>query len=163
MHKTYYLPTAAALAVAFFTPVDCRASRRRTEEILAVEYLNYGVIGGVQITSFSRFPLSILSVLINNEFRPSLHAPREKTHGAYLRKGLPRLLSGYGTSFITITDAPAAPDPIRALCYGKPITEVAISTDRGDFTFKIDGITSRTVMEPLKTPTRFQADAPPPA
>ncbi len=148
MQKTYYLPSAAALAFTLFTPANCGANQRRTEEILAVEYLNYGVIGGVQITSLSHRPITVTSVLINNEFYPSLHAPREKTNGASLLKGFPRRLCGYGTSFITITDAPAAPDPIRALCYGKPITEVAICTDRGDFTFRINEIMGDSDLPP---------------
>ena len=133
MAKTYYLPSAAALAVAFFNP----ANWQWKDEILAVEYFNYGVIGGVQITSLSCEPIVVTSVLINNEFCPSLHAPREEGRGDYLRKGFPRALPEYGYSFITITDAPAAPDHVRLLCYGKPVTEVMVFTNRGNFVFKI--------------------------
>ena len=140
MAKTYYLPAAGALAVAFFIPTDSRADQRMTEQIVAVEYLNYGIIGGVQITSLTHAPLTITNVLINNEFSPSFHAPREEGQGAYLRKGFPRCLPEYGCSFITITDAPAAPDHIRSLCYGKPVTEVEVFTNHGNFVFKIDEV-----------------------
>ena len=134
MAKSYYLPTATARTVIVLTP-------EQPGEIIALEYLNYGIIGGVQITSLSKRPLTINDVVIDDEFRPSFHAPHAK--GGGLHKGVPRQLPGYGHSFLAITDAPAAPDHVRSLCYGKPITRVAVFTDRGDFTFKIDEMPSR--------------------
>jgi hypothetical protein len=133
MAKTYYLPAASALAVAFFVPVE----RSADDEVLAVEYLNYGIIGGIQITSLSSTLVVVLNVLVNGEFAPSLHAPREEGRGAYLRRGFPRQLPEYGCSFITVTDAPAAPDHIRSLCYGKPVTEVEVFTSHGNFVFEM--------------------------
>jgi len=129
MAKTYYLPTATARTAIVLTP-------EQPGEIIALEYLNYGIIGGIQITSLSSRPITINDIVINDEFRPSLHAPREKGNG--LHRGFPRQLQGYGHSFITITDAPAAPDHIRSLCYGKPITRVMLLNDSGDFDFKVD-------------------------
>lgn len=137
MAKSYYLPSAAAIAVAQFTPAYCAANRRPQDEVLAVEYLDYGIIGGVQITSLSDRLLTVTDVVINDEFSLSLHAPCEKGGGSYLCKGFPRHLPRFGHSFIMITDAPAAPDHIRSLCYGKPVTEVKVSTTAGDFTFNI--------------------------
>ncbi len=136
---TYYLPTATALAVSLFVPARHSANRKGDGEILAIEYLDYGVIGGVQITSLARHPIAVTSVLINGEFTSSLCAPRETTGRAYLQQGFPRCLREYGDSFITITDAPAAPDAVRALCYGKPVSQVFISTDHGDFAYEISG------------------------
>jgi len=131
MAKTYYLPTVAAIAVVTFTPF-----RRHTDDFLAVEYLDYGVLGGLQLTSLSPYPVMIERVLVNGEFRPFLHALRE--NGTFLCIGFPRRLAKYGDSFITITDAAAAADPIRALCYGKPVERVEISTNQGDFSFGIE-------------------------
>lgn len=138
--EIYYLPAAAAVAVALFTPADHASNYGQSDDILAVEYLNYGIIGGVQITSLAHSPITIIRVLINNEFCPSLHAPREEGCGDYLHRGFPRRLHGYGCSFITIADAPIAPSHIRSLCYGKPVTEVKICTDYGDFAFEIGEI-----------------------
>ena len=47
--------------------------------VLAVDYLNYGVIGGVQISSLTDARITIKSVLINNEFYPSLFTPSPYT------------------------------------------------------------------------------------
>ena len=141
MKKSYYLPSAAAMAIALFTASPPATNRKRQrDDVLAIEYLNYGIVGGVQITSLVRSSIIVRSVLINNEFTPSLHAPREEGRGAYLRKGFPRRLRGFGHSFIVITDAPAASHHVRSLCYGKPVTEVVVCTNRGDFVFKIGEI-----------------------
>jgi hypothetical protein len=139
MKRSYYLPTESALAIALFTPSFPVTGRKQRDDIISVEYLNYGIIGGVQITSLARSSIIIKSALINNEFTPSLHAPREEGRGSYLRKRFPRRLRGFGSSFFVITDAPAS-DHLRGLCYGKPIDEVKVCTNRGDFAFKIDEI-----------------------
>lgn len=129
MAKTYYLPTVAAIAVAPFTPIA-----PETDDPLTVEYLDYGVIGGLQITSLSYRPLTIEKVLVNDEFHPFLHALRG--NGTFLCIGFPRCLLKYGDSFITVTHAAAAADHIRSLCYEKPIEQVQISTNLGDFAFE---------------------------
>lgn len=134
MAKYYYLPTAAAIAVASFVPVD---QRHPQEPALALEYINYGIIAGLQITSLSDAPITIERVLINLEFLAVLHASREEGVGSFLRYGFPRRLSHFGDSFLLITAAPAAPDPVRELCYGKPVTEARISTKSGHLEFKI--------------------------
>ena len=147
MAKTYYLPTVAAIAVASFTLTD---RRRQADEIIAVEYLDYGIMGGLQITSLTHRPLVIEKVFANNEFYPYLHALRGEGMDSFLCIGFPRRLLRFGDSFITITDAAAAADPIRLLCYGKPITGVNISTSFGDFAFEIGEILSDPLISHAK-------------
>lgn len=134
MAKIYYLPTVAAIAAVSFTPTGHAFPK---EPIIAVEYVSYGIIGGLQITSLAEAAVTIREVFINNEFSTSLHAPQEEGRESLLSRGFPRLLPKFGDSFITITDAPGAPDAIRALCYGKPVTDVLVSTSLGDLAFKI--------------------------
>lgn len=128
MPKFYYLPSATALRIETF---NWARGTQMDDEPLAVEVLDYGVVGGVLITSFSAIRLQVRGITINREFAPSLCAGKQ---GAFAKLKFPREL-GYGASFLAITTAPAAPDSIRVRCYSKRPAEIVIWTDRGDHVF----------------------------
>ena len=134
---SYFFPSVPARVAAMFDASFRPIKRRVVGKILAVEYLNYGIVGGVQIFLITDARITIESILINDEFRPSLFAPYEEGTGACARRGLPRELCGYWASVIAITDAPTASPGIRSRCYGKPVMKVDVSTNRGDFVFQM--------------------------
>jgi len=147
MAKTYYLPTVAAVAVASFTPAGRPGQNDENDDLIAVEYLDYGIVSGLQITSLAYGPITIERVIVNSEFRPSLHALREG--GPYLCIGFPRCLRKFGDSFFTLTHAPAAEEPIRSLCYGEPIRRLSVATGAGEFSFEIGETVRDMVLSPL--------------
>jgi len=137
--KPIHILPVAAKAAAMFDLLYRSLKSKEPGDVMAVEYLNYGALGGVQILSLVETRVKIENILINDEFRPSLFAPYQEGRGGFARQGLPRSLRGYGTSLIVITDAPFTPPQMRSYCYGKPVTKVEISTtNQGDFVFGID-------------------------
>lgn len=131
MTKRFYQPTAQAQVVRLFAPREAREQWGESSEVFpAVEYLDYGIIGGIQITSLSKTPLSVTNIQVNTDFRPTLCVDRTGMRGKEIFQELiyPVRIT-YGGSFFAITHAPIAKDWVKKRCYGDSITVITVSTD----------------------------------
>lgn len=119
-------PSAVRLAIPF-TPADDHPSG------LAVHFLDYAIFTVLQVTLTADTPLTVSDLLVNGEFRPAFVTGSLSDQFLPLR--LPMQMNR-GTSFGAVLRAPAATIVPLDCCYPKAPASLAVTTNRGTFTFQ---------------------------
>lgn len=138
-NRFYYLPAAEARIIRLFAPRGTGTEWTEDHENLpAIEYLDYGIMGGIRITSLSRHSLSITGLQVNTDFRPSLYVDRTGCQGREIFRDISYPVTiVYGESFFAITHAPVAKDWDKKCCYSKSVTAVTVSIGHGSHEYGI--------------------------